>query len=140
MYAMLPLLLAAGSVCFWSFYYGVCAKRLAHRYCGRFVASLIILLFLVHPNIVQYMFDNFNCKNMDGDQRVYKDMEIICHKGAHFFWAMFLAVPCIVIWGLGIPLFAWCMLSREKDKLDRLETREKFGFLFNGYRKEFYFW
>ena len=51
-----------------------------------------------------------------------------------------IAVPSLVIWGFGIPAFAWLVLARNKDNLDLIETREKYGFLYNGYKKKYYFW
>ena len=59
MYALLPLILALGSLAFWNLYY--CNKRAAtkEKKPGRIMATLIILFFLVHPTIVQYMFSNF---------------------------------------------------------------------------------
>ena len=74
MFALLPVLLFLCSFGFWSIYYGVFARQDRHKYGGRFVASLIILLFLVHPNIVQNMFDNFNCTDIDGEERVATDL------------------------------------------------------------------
>jgi hypothetical protein len=51
-----------------------------------------------------------------------------------------IAVPALVIWGFGIPAFAWIVLARNKQDLDLVETREKYGFLYNGYKKKYYFW
>lgn len=67
-------------------------------------------------------------------------MQIICYTGAHFFWALCVALPALIVWGLGIPFFAYILLTREKAKLGTMELKEKFGFLFNGYKKEFYYW
>ena len=52
---------------------------------------------------------------------------------------MVLAFPSIIIWGFGIPLFAWIVFARNKE-IDNIEVREKYGFLCNGYKKEYYFW
>jgi hypothetical protein len=46
----------------------------------------------------------------------------------------------MIVWGFGIPLFAFFLLFVERDKLDRLEVRQKLGFLFRGYTLKFYFW
>ena len=51
-----------------------------------------------------------------------------------------LALPSIIVWGLGIPFFAFTLLTRERETLDKLATKEKFGFLYNGYKKDFYYW
>lgn len=80
------------------------------------------------------MFNNFNCKDIDGDQRVYTDMTIQCWSSAHTFWSYIVSYPSIVIWGLGIPFFALMLMFRERDHLDRVSTKEKFGFLYAGYQ------
>lgn len=59
MYALLPIILALGSFCFWSIYF--CNKTRSQRTkrTSRIMATLIIVFFLVHPSIVEYMFSNF---------------------------------------------------------------------------------
>jgi hypothetical protein len=49
-------------------------------------------------------------------------------------------MPSIIVWGLGIPFFAFVLMYRERKRLDRVETKEKFGFLYNGYQVELFFW
>lgn len=65
---------------------------------------------------------------------------MICFRGTHVVWAFFVAIPSLVVWGLGIPFFAYLLLRREKNKLDTLETKEKYGFLFRGFKKKYYYW
>ena len=55
-------------------------------------------------------------------------------------YSIMIAVPSLIIWGFGIPAFAWVVLSRNKENLDNIDTREKYGFLYNGYKKKYYFW
>lgn len=77
---------------------------------------------------------------MDDEKRVYDDLEIICYHGAHKLWALGVAFPSLVVWGLGVPFFAFVLLSRKKNKLKVLEVKERYGFLYNGYKHEFYYW
>jgi hypothetical protein len=60
---------------------------------------------------------------VDDQHRLIKDPEIECYKGAHKIWAMSLAIPAIIVWGLGIPLFAYFLMSKEKKTLNTLETK-----------------
>jgi hypothetical protein len=46
----------------------------------------------------------------------------------------------LIIWGFGIPIFAFILLALEKEKLEKLEVRQKLGFLFRGYVLRFYYW
>lgn len=53
---------------------------------------------------------------------------------------MSVALPSLIVWGLGIPLFAFMLLFKERKRLDTLLARQKFGFLFRGYKQRFYYW
>lgn len=55
--------------------------------------------------------------------RVLADLEIVCYKGAHFFWAFYVALPSLIVWGLGIPFFAFVLMFRDRKKLLTLEGR-----------------
>ena len=50
-----------------------------------------------------------------------------------------MALPSIIVWGLGIPFFAFALLSRVRNKLKNINVKERFGFLYNGYKKEYYY-
>ena len=78
--------------------------------------------------------------NVDDQQRVINDLEVECWSTEHLNYSFILAVPSLIIWGFGIPAFAWLILARNKNNLEKLEAREKYGFLYNGYKKNFYFW
>ena len=44
------------------------------------------------------------------------------------------------MWGLGIPFFAFLLLRMDRFTLDKIETKMKFGFLYRGFKKNFYYW
>jgi hypothetical protein len=45
-----------------------------------------------------------------------------------------------LLYGIGIPAGVLYMMRRERDRLDILEVKEKFGFLFNGFKRRDYYW
>jgi hypothetical protein len=45
-----------------------------------------------------------------------------------------------MLYAIGIPAAVFYMMYREKDRLDTKIVKEKFGFLFNGYKRKYYFW
>ena len=55
-------------------------------------------------------------------------------------WTLFVALPGIIFWGLGIPLFGMFLLFLDRKNLHKLEIKQKYGFLFNGYQKNYYYW
>ena len=50
------------------------------------------------------------------------------------------ALPSIVIWGIGIPAAVWILLRKDRERLDTDAVKFKFGFLYNGYKRTNYFW
>lgn len=108
---------------------------------GRIISTIIIVLFLVHPTITTIMFNAFNCQDVDGKSLLYEDLEIECNVGQHRLYSLSIALPSIVIWGLGIPSLALLLLYQRRKDLTITETKAKFGFLYNGYRiPQAYYW
>ncbi|CDW88635.1 UNKNOWN [Stylonychia lemnae] len=100
---------------------------------GRVVSSVIIILFFIHPTITTQMFSafryllnwynlNFSCQDIDGQMRLYSDLEVICYSG------------------LGIPAYGFFLLFINKDKLQNIYIKEKYSFLYNGYKGHSFFW
>ena len=69
-----------------------------------------------------------------------RDLNVVCYTPSHLGWALGGALPGILIWGIGIPLSAFLFLYYSRTKLQDLNTKEKFGFLYNGYRERHYYW
>ncbi|CDW80304.1 UNKNOWN [Stylonychia lemnae] len=136
--ALLPFILSIGCYIIW-YLIGYFKKELQNKK-SKIMSSLVILLFLVHPSIIQYMFYGFNCKSIDGEERLSEDLWVECWKSEHLFWSYFVALPSILVWGLGIPFFAFAILINHRKNLDRQITRQKYGFLYRGFKKEFYYW
>ena len=63
-----------------------------------------------------------------------------CYEGLHAYMAYGLAGPCILMWGLGIPATVLIMMNREADKMDTVAVKQKFGFLYNGYKRHNFYW
>eukprot|EP00350_Pseudokeronopsis_sp_OXSARD2_P000010 CAMPEP_0170550866 /NCGR_PEP_ID=MMETSP0211-20121228/8875_1 /TAXON_ID=311385 /ORGANISM="Pseudokeronopsis sp., Strain OXSARD2" /LENGTH=112 /DNA_ID=CAMNT_0010857657 /DNA_START=806 /DNA_END=1144 /DNA_ORIENTATION=+ len=98
------------------------------------------MLFLVHPDIVESMFSVFNCFNVDGDKRIYDNLDIVCQGYQYRIFSLGLALPGILVWGVGIPCFAFLLMVRVKKQLDKVEIKEKYGFLYRGYKKQYFYW
>ena len=69
------------------------------------------------------MINLFNCQNFDGDLRLMKDLQVICYTDIHVYMVYFLAVPCIGLWGIGIPAAVWYLMTKDKEKLDTLAVK-----------------
>lgn len=55
-------------------------------------------------------------------------------------FALTLGLFGILLWALGIPLYSGFLLYKHKETLQEDATKERFGFLYNGYHRRSYYW
>jgi hypothetical protein len=142
----LPIFIGAGAYCSWAVAYRCRRDRaytpaeIAKDVEKKFVASYIIVIFLVHPSMTKALIDMYNCRTYDGVIRLSSSLQTVCWEGKHNLIAKGVALPCIFLWGLGIPAAVFMLMRKSKNTLDTPETKQKFGFLYNGYKRHNYFW
>lgn len=95
---------------------------------------------MVHPTITNDMIDMFDCAIYEEENRLKIDLQVICGEGLHWYFSYLLAFPGILIWGIGIPATILIMMQRVAGDMETFEVKEKFGFLYNGYKRHNYFW
>lgn len=132
--AVLPVLVVLVSVTVWSIILKI--KKSMKDLEVKVIATIVILSFLVHPSITETMVDLFNCHIFDGELRLQNDLQVICYSGYHYLFALGVALPCLIVYGLGIPAIVWVLMKKEKERLDTKAAKEKFGFLYNGYKRK----
>ena len=101
---------------------------------------MVILLFMTHPGITKVLFASFNCITIDGTTFMYDDLSLECYKDLHLAYILAVGMPGIVLWSVGIPVCVYRALKQNKHQMETVLVKEKFGFLFNGFRKSSYHW
>ena len=76
----------------------------------------------------------FSCTDIDGIERVYEDLEVICNGEAHRLLSKSIALPAFIVWGIGIPSLGLAVIIKYRKELTVNSIRERFGFLYSGYR------
>lgn len=108
---------------------------------SQLVSTIIVLLFLAHPSIVQTMFKAFSCMEIDPDETwLLEDLALKCWNTDHSFFAVAIGLPGLLVWGLGIPTLALVLLVRNRSNLRSVEVKTKYGFLYIGYKYNNFYW
>lgn len=47
----------------------------------KIISTMVVLLFMVHPDIATKMFSSFNCMDVDNEKRLIADVVTVCYKG-----------------------------------------------------------
>jgi len=135
---ILPIALVLLSVLFWTV---IAIKKREKRLLTReLAATIVILFFLIHPNLVKMLFSMFSCEAVNGDYWLTVDMAIPCWNSEHVGKLLTVGLPGVVVWVFGIPTVCLGVLVRFRRRHDELWVKLQYGFLINGYRRQQFYW
>ena len=81
---------------------------------------------------------------MDGnsDSYLYSDLEISCNSSEHVCFVLFFAVPCLIIFILGVPIGSTIALGKalQKNGFHDDTTLYRYAVLIGGYREQYWYW
>ncbi|CAI2362327.1 unnamed protein product [Moneuplotes crassus] len=105
------------------------------------IVSMICIIFLFHPTLIVKSLSMFLCTEIDeGDSRMTHHLEYQCYSWDHCKWILIVALPTMAIWVFGFPLFALWILIKNREKLDQPHMQSYFLILYQGFRKETFYW
>jgi hypothetical protein len=137
--ALIPVLFSLAATAFWAVHFAVRRDKGVFR--KQWVATLVVLFFLIHPNILRSNFSYFSCTEIQsGEFWLNENLDIRCFDHKHNSFALAVVLPVLVIWGLLVPLLVLLYLSRRHRELSELNTKLRFGFLYNGFKQSKFYW
>lgn len=105
------------------------------------MTSLVILYFLIHPDLVKQFFFALSCREIEpGERWLSKNYDIKCWEGDHLFYVLVVILPSVIVWGMGLPCVFLGMLYKNRDVLHKFGMKAKYGFLYIGYEPQAFFW
>lgn len=103
LFSVLPILLFVIAFAFWITVASI--KKNMNLMKSEFVATITIVFFLIHPSIVKTFFQVFSCRDVHGEYWLTENLEVTCWEGDHLTYALAVALPSCIIWGIGTPAF-----------------------------------
>lgn len=112
------------------------------------ILSIIVLVFLLHPNLTKQILQIFTCSplrmqednNNELEYFLTADMDISCSDSFHQRIMFFVGIPALLLYTFGIPGFAFIILYQRRHQLADPRVKLQFGFLYDGYEHEYFFW
>ena len=144
--ALLPLIMILFFSLGWLLIY--CLKRNGAILKRGLIVTTIVILFLVHPTLMELNFSMFNCypldiltdREIEAKSYLVRDFNIECWESKHLFSSLSIGIPMFSIWIFGAPLFGFIILYRNKDNLDSSHMLMRYRMLYNGLKSEVFYW
>lgn len=104
------------------------------------ISTIIIALFLFQTTLINSNFVILSCREVDGIYWLIADYSIECWEGDHYFIAIYVAVPGICLWCIMFPAAIYVKMYSVRHKMGKLDVKIVYGFLYNGYKQNYWFW
>eukprot|EP00929_Paragymnodinium_shiwhaense_P077002 TRINITY_DN39632_c0_g1_i1.p1 TRINITY_DN39632_c0_g1~~TRINITY_DN39632_c0_g1_i1.p1 ORF type:complete len:1730 (+),score=273.06 TRINITY_DN39632_c0_g1_i1:138-5327(+) len=105
---------------------------------GKSAAWTVSIVFLLYPIVVKAFVDGVACVELD-ELRMKHDLDTLCQHEDHYA-LMQLAVPGLLIYGLGVPILGWRLLHLHRHNLAERRQRRRFCLLIHGFKEHCYYW
>jgi CRP-like cAMP-binding protein len=105
------------------------------------ILSVVLLLFLAYPMLVQLCLSMLKCPKVGGTRYLMADLQEECFQGEHMVHVLALTVPQIILVIIGLPLMGLLLILRTTPR-QRLKYNfhMRYGLLYLGYRDERAWW
>jgi len=131
---ILPFALSAFFSVFWFALSRIKPSRFKETYKRSLVSTIFIFLYLFYPIISSTAFEGLNCIEIEDKKYLKVDLSVECWSKEHTPIALFLCIPAVLIYTIGVPLFVFVFLSKNKKRLEDKEIIIKFGQFYMGLR------
>ena len=107
----------------------------------KMVLTIVVLLYMLYPTLLTEIFSMLACRDVGRGRYLVADMQEPCYTGRHLLWVLFLCLPQMILYVVGIPLIAITFLKRNKKELETNRVvMFRYGLLYNGYNARRYYW
>ena len=138
--SMLPLVAFTISIIIWPII-GIILRKWRLNLKRNILVSNIVSLFILHPTITKSFLSLFQWVKISPEEsRVNIDVNILWYSMEHILWWCALGVPSILIWSIGIPLFAFSLLFKHRHNLEDTEIKTYYLMIYQGLRPEKFYW
>jgi len=92
-------------------------------------------LFLIYPEVSQTILEMYVCREVEGVWYMVADFNLICYDAR---WKSYLPgnIIAIIVYPIGIPFLFFLLLLWSRRNFYKNSTRIQFGFLYDGYAKD----
>jgi hypothetical protein len=155
-YAFIPLIILVAAGIFWllagRFYYkssffaprgigGQSRKDPNKTYpIDQFILCVVILLYLVYPTLCKQTFRLFTCVKVKEHWYLSQDMQTECYLLSHLTMVLFVGVPQIIAYVIGLPLGAFVIMYKKHAKRNSHHVKYRYGILYSGFRRNQLYW
>ncbi|EWS71710.1 transmembrane protein, putative (macronuclear) [Tetrahymena thermophila SB210] len=134
---MIPVIyiFIAGIIYFALYQFKVLSYNKSYLICG-----LVFIIFFLQPNIINNLLSVLSCRQIDQNYYILADVSHKCYTEEHIKFILSVCIPGLVLWGFILPMSILKILFMHRNKLDYAIIRLPYGFLYQDYTQQRFYW
>ncbi|CAD8176760.1 unnamed protein product [Paramecium pentaurelia] len=102
--------------------------------------TLIYMYIYLQPFLVGRLISLISFRQISGFQWIQANVAYRYDTQLHYSWLFRFCLPILILISIIIPLFFLIALYSNKSSLNEKKTRQKWGYLYNEYKLQAYYW
>jgi len=102
--------------------------------------SCMYLIIFLQPDLVSTMISLISCRQIGEDFFILNNVSVECYTEQYNSYTYGLVVPFLLLWILGFPVIMFALLFMRRTELEKIEVKNKFGFLYGEYNQSTFYW
>ncbi|CAD8108681.1 unnamed protein product [Paramecium primaurelia] len=121
--------------------YGIALILKKLKYSLNVITTTIIYMYIyVQPFMVGGLISLISFRYISGFYWIQANVANRYDTQTHYQWLFMFCLPLLILISLIIPLYFLLSLYLNKQKFNKNKTRQKWGYLYNEYKLEAYYW
>ncbi|KAL4477075.1 hypothetical protein ABPG72_015388 [Tetrahymena utriculariae] len=104
------------------------------------ISGLVFLIYFLQSNMVSNLLSVMACREIDNQKYILADVTYSCYTKTHIQYIFTICIPGLLLWAVILPIFIIRTLSKNKNSLDNYNIRIPYGFLYQDYKQQYYYW
>ncbi|CAD8094422.1 unnamed protein product [Paramecium primaurelia] len=102
--------------------------------------TFIYIYIYIQPNLVGGLISLISFRSISGYQWIQANVAYRYDTSYHFIWLMTFCLPGLFLFAFLIPFLFYLALYINRQGLNKLRIRQQFGYLYNEYKTDAFFW
>ncbi|CAD8189351.1 unnamed protein product [Paramecium pentaurelia] len=134
---ILPILYIVVFICF--YFLAILIKK--DKFNPSIAATAAIYIYIyVQPNLINGFIELLSYRNISGFKWIQANVSKRYDTTTHTMWMFEFCLPFIILIAIIIPCFFFFGLYSNKNHFEKKKVMSHWGYLYNEYKKEAYFW
>ncbi|EAS01403.2 transmembrane protein, putative (macronuclear) [Tetrahymena thermophila SB210] len=104
-----------------------------------FYTTFVFLVMFFQPDSIMFLLSSIGCQNLGKIKSLIADANFECYKDSSYHeFLYFYTIPAFLIWCL-FPVIFLILLSRRRNKLHLIVTKQMYGYLYLEYKEKYYY-